>query len=317
MTGHRIIKNFGGAIMAGKWKEVVRLTFKGERFRDHALDLQALSELSQFQRMVAKTAKTLWRAANPKRERLPSHFEERVRLCLRRIDDGSAAAPLEVFIEEEDQTTLWEPEPIEINDAVRLTHEVFEALESDLPLPERFPRALLPDYAKWGQSLGENEAVEMQVSEKKPVYLTLAHRQKLEKLVETPHEDRVEISGEVFEADVKKGKFQLWSIEDTAVTVGFTPEQEDQVTTALKEHKTARMFVKGSGEYSSQGKLLRVLQVDELSLTTSEIHYDKSTRPIEDVLEELAKEIPREEWDKLPNDLCDNLDYYLYGVPKQ
>ena len=303
--------------MAGKWKEVVRLTFKGERFRDHALDLQALSELSQFQRMVAKTAKTLWRAANPKRERLPSHFEERVRLCLRRIDDGSAAAPLEVFIEEEDQTTLWEPEPIEINDAVRLTHEVFEALESDLPLPERFPRALLPDYAKWGQSLGENEAVKMQVSEKKPVYLTLAHRQKLEKLVETPHEDRVEISGEVFEADVKKGKIQLWSIEDTAVTVGFTPEQEDQVTTALKEHKTARLSVKGLGEFSPNGKLHRVLQVDELRLTTAVRVYDKSVRPIEDLLNELAKEVPQEEWDKLPSDLNDNLDHYLYGVPKE
>jgi hypothetical protein len=303
--------------MAGKWKEVVRLTFKGERFRDHALDLRALSELSQFQNMVAETAKTLWRAANPKRERLPSHFEERVRLCLRRIEDGSATAPLEVFIEEEEQTALWEPEPVEINDAVRLTHEVFEALELDLPLPGRSPRALLPDYAKWGQSLGENEAVEMQVSEKKPVYLTPAHRQKLEKLVEIPHEDCVEVSGEVFEADVKKVRFQLWSGEDTSVTVVFTPEQEDQVTTALKEHKTARMFVKGLGEYSPQGKLLRVFQVDELRLTTSETHYDKSARPIVDILEELAKEIPQEEWDKLPSDLNDNLDHYLYGLPKR
>ncbi|MBW2115736.1 MAG: hypothetical protein JRH04_13100 [Deltaproteobacteria bacterium] len=112
--------------MAGKWKEVVRLTFKGERFRDHALDLQALSELSQFQKMVAETAKTLWRAANPDRERLPSHFEERVRLCLRRIEDGSATAPLEVFIEEKDQTAFWEPEPVEINEAVKLAHEVLK-----------------------------------------------------------------------------------------------------------------------------------------------------------------------------------------------
>jgi hypothetical protein len=303
--------------MAGKWKEVVRLTFKGKRFRDHALDLRALSELSQFQKMVAETAKTLWRAGNPKRERLPSHFEERVRLCLRSIEDGSATAPLEVFIEEQDQTTLWEPEPVEINDAVKLTHEVFEALGSDATLPERFPRALLSEYAKWGQNLGDDEEVEIQVSEKKPAYLTPAHRQKLEKFVETPHEDRVEISGEVFEADVKKGRFQLWSGEKTAVSVAFTPEQEDQVTTALKEHKTARMSVKGSGEYSPHGKLLRVLQVDELRLTTSEIHYDKSARPIEDLLEKIAREIPKEEWDKLPDDLNDNLDHYLYGVPKQ
>ena len=303
--------------MAGKWKEVVRLTFKGERCRDHALDLRALSDLSQFQKMVAETAKTLWRAANPDRERLPSHFEERVRLCLRRIEDGSATAPLEVFIKEQDQTSLWEPEPVEINEAVKLAHEVYEAIETDAQLPERFPRALLSEYARWGQSLGDDEAVEMQVSEKKSAYLTPAHRQKLEKFLETPHEDRVQVSGEVFEADVKKGRFQLWSGEDTTVTVVFTPEQEEQVTTALKEHKTVRMFVKGSGEYSPQGKLLRVLQVDELSLTTSKFHYDKSARPIEDVLEELATEIPREEWDKLPNDLCDNLDYYLYRVPKQ
>jgi len=303
--------------MAGKWKEVVRLTFKGERFRDHALDLRAINELSQFQKMVAETAKTLWRAANPGRERLPSHFEERVRLCLRRIEDGSATAPLEVFMEEEDQTSLWEREPVEVNEAVKLAHEVFEAIGADALLPERFPRALLPEYAKWGQSLGDDEAVEMQVSEKKPAYLTLVHREKLEKFVETPHEDRVEISGEVFEADVKKGRFQLWSGEDTTVSVDFTPEQEDQVTTALKEHKTAQMYVKGLGEYSAQGKLLRILHVEELRLTTSMIHYDRSARPIEDLLEELAKEIPKEEWDKLPNDLNVNLDHYLYGVPKQ
>jgi len=303
--------------MPGKWKEVVRLTFKGERFRDHALDLRALSELSQFQKMVAETAKNLWRSANPKRERLPSHFEERARLCLRRIEEGSAAAPLEVFIEEEDQTTLWEPEPIEINDAVKLAFEVFDALESDASLPERFPRTLLPEYAKCGQNLADDEIVEMQVSEKKPVYLTAVNRQKLEKLIETPHEDRVEISGEVFEADVKKGRFHLWSGEDTAVTVAFTPEQEAQVTTALKEHKTARMYVKGLGEYSPQGKLLRVLEVDELGLTTTERQYNKSVRPIEDLLDELAKEIPQEEWDRLPGDLNDNLDHYLYGVPKQ
>ena len=157
----------------------------------------------------------------------------------------------------------------------------------------------------------------MHVPDKKPARLTLVHKKRLEKYVETPHEDYVEISGEVFEADVKKGRFQLWSGEDTAVTVIFTPEQEYRVTTALKEHKTARMYVKGSGEYSPQGKLLRVLHVDELRLTTSETHYDKSACPIEDLLEELAMEIPQEEWDKLPSDLNDNLDHYLYGVPKR
>jgi len=304
-------------MMAGRWKEVVRLTFKGERFRDHALDLQALSELGQFQKMVAETAKTLWRTANPDRERLPPHFEERVRLCLRRIEDGSATAPLEVFMEEQDQRGLFEPEAFEINEAVKLAHEVFEAIGIDAELPQRFPRSLLPEYTRWGQTLSDNESVEMKVSEKKPAYLTLTHRRKLETLSETPHEDHVEITGEVFETDVKKGRFQLATGEDTIATVVFTPEQEDRVTTALKEHKTVRMYVKGSGEFSAQGKLLRVPRVSELRLTADGETYDRSAQPIEELLSDLAKEIPQEEWDKLPDDLNDNLDHYLYGVPKK
>lgn len=40
-------------------------------------------------------------------------------------------------------------------------------------------------------------------------------------------------------------------------------------------------------------------------------------RPIEEILKELAAEIPREEWDRLPSDLTDNLDHYLYGTPKR
>jgi hypothetical protein len=40
-------------------------------------------------------------------------------------------------------------------------------------------------------------------------------------------------------------------------------------------------------------------------------------RPIEEILRQLAAEVPREEWDRLPADLTDNLDHYLYGTPKR
>jgi hypothetical protein len=303
--------------MTGKWKEVVRLTFKIKRFHDHALDLRALSELSQFQKMVAETAKSLWRTANPDRERLPHHFEERVRLCLRRIEDGSATAPLEVFMEEQDQTSFIEQEPFEINKAVELAYKVYEAISIDGELPQGFPKSLLPEYTKWGQTLADDESVELKVTEKQPAYLTATHRQKLETFSQTPHEDLIEITGEVFEADVRKGRFQLCSGEDPSVTIGFTTEQEDQVTTALKDHNTIRMHVKGLGEFSAQGTLLRVLRVDELGFTKNGEIYDQTARPIEELLNDLAKEIPEEEWDRLPDDLNDNLDYYLYGVPKK
>ena len=40
-------------------------------------------------------------------------------------------------------------------------------------------------------------------------------------------------------------------------------------------------------------------------------------RPIEEVLAEIASQVPEKEWQKLPPDLSDNLDHYLYGAPRK
>jgi hypothetical protein len=33
--------------------------------------------------------------------------------------------------------------------------------------------------------------------------------------------------------------------------------------------------------------------------------------------DELYRDVPQEEWDRLPDDLMDQLDHYVYGVPKR
>ncbi len=45
--------------------------------------------------------------------------------------------------------------------------------------------------------------------------------------------------------------------------------------------------------------------------------FDHIRRPVEEILVELAREVPEAEWDKLPADLTDNLDHDLYGTPKR
>jgi len=303
--------------MRGQWKEVVRLAFKGERFRDHALDLSALSELSHFQRIVAETAKTLWRVAHPDRERLPKRFEDRTRLCLRRIEEGSAVAPLEVYMEEPEQPELFEREPTEIKEAIDVAHRTFLAVERDEPLPDNLPKDLVPEYARWGKELAEDEAIEVTPVGKKPVRFTSQSRSRLAALIEPPHESRVDKIGEVLEADIRQGRFQLWLDKKTGVTVRFSPEQEDEVTSALKDHRTHRLQVKGKGEFSSDGELQLITDVTELRFhPVGEARYDPTAPPIEDILAKLAREVPQEEWKKLPQDLTDNLDHYIYGTPK-
>lgn len=300
--------------MRGEWKEVARLYFKGERFRDHALDLSALTELRQFQKMVAETAKALWRKANPDRERLPRNFEDRTRLCLRRIDEGSAAAPLEVFMEEPEQKELWEPEPEEVNQAIDLAYRVFGAVHEDTSLPEEFPKELLPEYARWGQGLADDDVLEFAPPGKGPARIIARDRERLSALAEPPYEDQVNVTGKVLEADVRQKRFQLWTDDRTSVQVSFTEEQETEVTTALKDYKILRLTVLGRGEYTPQGALQRIMTVDNLLLSRGEEPTFNSNVPaIEDVLASLAREVPQTEWDRLPSDLTDRLDYYLYG----
>jgi hypothetical protein len=310
--------------MTGHWKEVVRLRFQGERFRDHALDLSALRELSQFQRLVAETAKSLWRAAHPDRERLPGHFEERTRLCLRQIEEGSAVVPLEVFLAEPetDQMDLWEEEPQEpqeVATAVDMAYEVFTAIERNEPLPDRFPKHLVSEYAEWGRTLSADEAVEFTPpSRPKPARVSAAHRERLEAYAETPYEDVVDTEGEVFEADVHQRRLQLWKDDRNAVTVSFSEEQEEKVTTALKEHRSLHLRVIGRGEYSPDGRLLKIMRVQSLDIVETQAPaYNSGVPAVEEVLSSIASEVPQEEWDKLPPDLTDDLDHYLYGTPRR
>lgn len=305
--------------MAGMWREVVRLQFKGERFRDHALDLTAVTELRQFQRIVAETAKALWRAAHPDRERLPARFEDRTRLCLRRIEEGSAVAPLEIYVQDSQQEDLWEPDIQEVREAIALARDVFESVERDEPLPARFPRELVPEYTEWGKTLATDETIDVAPAEPqaKPARVSAETRAKLERFVEPPHPATVELTGHILEADVRQRRFQLWIDDKTAVGAAFTEEQEGLVTSALKEHHSTRVIVHGQVDMSSQGKPIRFTRVDRVSTRTDEASPDLSTRPIEEVLADIASRVPGQQWAKLPPDLTDQLDHYLYGTPKR
>jgi len=304
--------------MRGRWEQVVKLVFKGQRFEDHALDLPALAEVTQFLKMITETAKAVWRVDHPDRKNLPARFEDRTRLCLRRIEEGSTAAPLEVFLEEPEQKEIFEPEPAEVKKAIRLARNVYWAVETDAPLPEGFPRTLVPEYQRWGETLGEDEAIEVLDESAEPVRVTRLVRLRLASFAEASHEDQVDEAGEVLEADIRHQRFQIWVDETTPVTVSFTPEQEDEVTTALRDHRTLRLRVKGRGEFTSQGKLVRVAEVNELRLQpVGDIPYDTTARPIEEVLAELAHEVPEEEWSRVPADLAENIDHYVYGTPKR
>ena len=301
-------------MMSGQWREVVRLCFKGERFRDHALDLTALNELRQFQKMVTETAEALWRKANPDRDRLPRHFEDHTRLFLRKIEEGSAAVPLEVFIEEPERQELMWPQPDEIDEAIDLAYRVFGAAHEDTSLPNEFPKELLNEYVSWGQGLSDEEVLEFAPPGKVATQVTKCERERLNAFSELPYEDEVDVTGHVLEADVRQKRFQIWLDDRMNVHVPFTEEQETKVTTALKEHNLVRLRIQGRGEFDPAGALRRIISLDSLDLVQDEeITFDTTVPSIEDVITDIFKDVSDEEWNRLPRDLTDRLDYHLYG----
>ncbi len=44
--------------------------------------------------------------------------------------------------------------------------------------------------------------------------------------------------------------------------------------------------------------------------------FDPNTPAIEDQLRAIWADVPMEEWDRLPADLTEHLDHYIYGTPK-
>lgn len=44
--------------------------------------------------------------------------------------------------------------------------------------------------------------------------------------------------------------------------------------------------------------------------------YDYSAKPIWEIAEEIGASIPDEEWEKIPKDLAQNFEHYMYGAPR-
>ncbi len=133
-----------------------------------------------------------------------------------------------------------------------------------------------------------------------------------------PHEDTVEVSGRVLQANVRQRQCQVWLDDDTHVFVAFTEEQEPRVVSALRDHKHTCVVVSGIGQLTPEGKPNGVIRADSLVLRPREPRpFDPTAPNIMDKIAEITKDVPDEEWEKLPTDLSHRLDYYLYGIERE
>lgn len=290
------------------------LRFDGERFVDHALDVDCVGELAAYKRLVMECAKELWRRGHPDYERLPKGFEERLTLRFAEVLPGSAVVPLRRVVMQEQPFLDFDDE---FDQAAALIDEAIAAADGDQLMPASLPRNVIPLFRDFGRSLLESETLFVQSRHRAVAApYTAKARQRLAEWTEATYEDVVDATGEVNMANVRGGAFELTLLAGQPPVKGkFTEAQEVEVLNALQSHATTRLRVRGVGEFAQSDRQLRkLLRVDLVAAaTTTEPAFVEGVRPIWETLAELGASVPDEVWDKVPTDLAKRLDHYLYS----
>ena len=133
-----------------------------------------------------------------------------------------------------------------------------------------------------------------------------------------PREEAVEIIGTVTMVRVIDPRVAWICFDGQEIEAPFKPEDEDIITSALKQHATVKVRLQGRGLVSARGKVQKVIQVEKLTLLPApEPPLDPDAKPIWEVIDEIMKDVPDEVLEKLPRDGSINHDHYIYGLPKR
>lgn len=305
--------------MAKTLRHLVTHVFKGGRFDDHGLDVECLPELVRYNQILVETALALWRQRNPAAGRLPNNYEQAMTLKLTSIAPGSVSVTLEREYIIPDDNLITEPCSDEMDEAVNLVADAVDAAGNNRRLPDAFPKGVLPYFAEYGKNLRDGEWIEHAPRARTgSVRFDANVRAKLIEFASSKYEDVVDVVGTVLMARVNKPKMAIQLDDGREVEAAFQPEDESLITTALKEHVTAKIRVQGCGQFSPEGRLDKITKVDSVTLLPGgEIQYDPNAKPIWEVFEELTVHLPQELLDRLPTDGASQHDHYIYGTPKK
>ena len=300
----------------GNKVDLAVLRFEGKRFEGHALDVECTRELIAYRNIVLECAKELWRRKYPWRVRLPRKFEEGFQVEFGEIRDGSAAVPLR-RVKAADQADLDWGNMDEFDEAAQLIDEAIMAAGTDQLLPEALPSNVIPLFREFGKTLHDDEVLYTKArhASSEAAY-AVSGRKRLSEWIAPVYEDVIDITGEVCMAQVGKDKGNFSMVVDVGggvVNGRFTADQEEQVLDALRNHRNARLRVKGVGEFETQGRTLkRITRVDETLHPESTAYFDENATPIWDQLSAIGEAAPEGTWDAIPSDLSTRIDDVVY-----
>jgi hypothetical protein len=299
-------------------KTMTTVRFEGPRFEDHGLDLDVLSELSAYKKLILETAKELWWSEHPDSERLPKGFRHYFSVKMYGIHPGAVTVDLvRTKPNPDDQLdTLFESEDA-FDKAAVLIEETIAAMASGVEIPDSFPIDVIPLFKDLGATLREDESISAKSPHRmSPSRFDRAVRERFLNWQGPSYENDIDLIGEVRNADLDEGSFSVRLTDGKKIDGKFSPEQEKSVLSALLKHDAARLRIVGRGEYDRKSEtLVKLVQVDSITLVPAlGKGYNDKKPSKKDIVTDNSTGVSDEEWSKVPQDLAVLLDSYQDGT---
>ncbi|HYD47949.1 MAG TPA: hypothetical protein VEB21_06370 [Terriglobales bacterium] len=243
-----------------------KLIFKGRRFSDAAMPVEALPELAAYRDLVLAVARSLYLEQNPQRVRLPKGFEAGLQLVLDRVESGSVV-PIISRVAPPQQTNLFGAEqgPNDIFEQAR--HVIADAIESGATgtAPAQFSADLYARFSSFGRTLRSDEKIILASPDAVDgVVYDRNVRRRLVLRAARYFEEEVELVGEVRAADKDAEGFNLRLNDGRKIPVRTVPLFLPVAVRSLEA--SVLVHVRGTGLFDADGQLQRVLMATDVSL---------------------------------------------------
>jgi hypothetical protein len=270
----------------------VSLIFKGPRFGEAAMPLETLPELAAYRELIVETAKAIFQARNPTRQRLPKGFESGLQLVLERVIEGGSALPQISRVIEQ---PAGMPMLLLGGDLFDEARDIIERAIADGGLDSSvlsldYAKPILSRFGAFGRTLAPDEAIIVaQPGKREGSRYTREVRRHLVLQAQSTYEDEIDLVGEVRAADKDREGFDLRTAEGASYPVHVPPLLFPVALRSLTTEAPVR--VRGTGLFDNVGKLTRIVSATDVSLVeegSEEIRRPGCPTPVELQIASLA-----------------------------
>lgn len=246
----------------------VTLIFRGKRYGDAAMPVEALPELAAYQDLVLSAARDLWFAENPARNRLPKGFEKSLRLAMTGVSIGSTVPEITRLPDgaghfgSPRQRQLFGVPP-DVFDRARdaVEHVIVAFGKRERPEKIVLSKSTLARFGAFGRSLEKDDVIVVaQPRAREGAKYTREVRRALVLAAQATYEEQVTVVGQLRRIDLDSYRFGLRTPDGASVPVTFQPLLADVALASLVDGAEVR--VTGNGIFDAEGELSRIDPAD-------------------------------------------------------